>query len=269
MPLSDLRLCRSLLFLPASNPRAIEKARELGADMIFLDLEDAVKPEEKAIARGAAVEAAVQGFGGRPVAIRVNKLGDPWHADDLAAVSASAADYLILPKVENAGEAEAVAAKSGKPVLAMIETASGVLDAHRIAPFTAGLIAGTNDLSADLSIPPGAGRKGLAHALQTVVLAARAARVAAFDGVHNGLDSPEALAEECEEGRVFGFDGKTLIHPSQIEPCNRIFGPGAEEIDRARRMLAAHGGGAQRFEGGMIEAMHLDQARGLRARARA
>ena len=269
MPFSDLRLCRSLLFLPASNPRAIDKARELPTDMIFLDLEDAVKPNEKEAARNAAVEAAARGFGGRPVAIRVNKLGDPWHDEDLAAVSASAADFVILPKVENEGEAEAVAAKASKPLLAMIETASGVLEARGIAPFTAGLIAGTNDLSADLGIPPGSGRAGLSHALQAVVLAARASRVAAFDGVFNGLDSPDGLAAECEEGRAFGFDGKTLIHPSQIDACNRIFGPSADEIARARRLIEASTGGAQRFEGAMIEAMHVDQARWLLARARA
>jgi (3S)-malyl-CoA thioesterase len=264
---TDLRLCRSLLFLPASNPRAIEKARGLGADMIFLDLEDAVKPGEKEAARAAAVGAAAQGFGARPVAIRVNTIGDPWHEADLAAVKASAANYAILPKVQSAGEMEKVAGRAGKPVLAMIETAAGVLDAHRIAPFTAGLIAGTNDLSADLGLPPGSGRSGLTHSLQTIVLAARAAGVAAFDGVYNRLEDVAGLEAECGEGRAFGFDGKTLIHPNQIEAANRIFGPSAEEVDAARRLVAAATGGAERFEGRMIEAMHVEEARRVIARA--
>jgi citrate lyase subunit beta/citryl-CoA lyase len=256
-----------LLFLPASNPRAIEKVRGLGADMIFLDLEDAVKPEEKETARDAAVAAAAQGFGTRPVAIRVNKIGDPWHEADLAAVAGSAADFAILPKVQSAAELEAVAARAGKPVLAMIETASGVLDAHRIAPFSAGLIAGTNDLSADLGLPPGSGRRGLAHSLQAVVLAARAAGVAAFDGVYNRLEDAAGLEAECVEGRAFGYDGKTLIHPNQIDTANRIFGPSAEEVEAARRLIAAATGGAERFEGRMIEAMHVEEARRLIERA--
>ena len=269
MPLPDLRLCRSLLFLPAHNRRAVEKARSLPADMIFLDLEDAVKAEDKALARDCAVAAAAAGFGGRPVAIRVNKLGDPWHEADLAAVSASAADFVILPKVQSADEAEAVAAASARPLLAMIESAAGVLDSARIAPHAAGLIAGTNDLAADLGLPPGAGRSGLLHSLQAVVLAARAAGIACFDGVFNGLEDPDGLARECEQGRAFGFDGKTLIHPSQIDACNRIFGPSPAELEAARRLVDAATGGAERFEGRMIEDMHVAQARRLLARARA
>ena len=266
--MTPLRLCRSLLFLPASNPRAIEKARSLAADMIFLDLEDAVKPELKEEARGAAIAAAAEGFGERPVAIRVNKIGDPWHDEDVAAVAASRADFIILPKVQSASEAEAVAAAASQPLLAMIETARGVLDAQRIAPHTAGLIAGTNDLSADLGIPLSCGRSGLSASLQAIVLAARAAGVAAFDGVYNPLENAEGLERECSEGRAFGFDGKTLIHPSQIEAANRIFGPTGEEMDEARRLVAAATGGAERFEGRMIEAMHVEQARRLLARGR-
>jgi (3S)-malyl-CoA thioesterase len=264
---NDLRLCRSLLFLPASNPRAIEKARGLGADIIFLDLEDAVKPEEKETARGAAIAAAGEGFGGRPVAIRVNKLGDRWHEADVAAVAASAADYLILPKVQSGPEMERVAAQAGKPVLAMIETAAGVLDAPRIAHLTAGLIAGTNDLSADLGLPPGSGRRGLALSLQGIVLAARAAGVAAFDGVYNQLEDVEGLEADAIAGRMTGFDGKTLIHPNQIEPANRIFGPSPDEVEAARRLVAAATGGAERFEGRMIEAMHVEEARRAISRA--
>jgi citrate lyase subunit beta/citryl-CoA lyase len=150
----------------------------------------------------------------------------------------------------------------------MIETARGVLAAEAIAPLTAGLVAGTNDLAADLGIPLGAGRAGLSHSLQRVVLAARAHGVAAFDGVYNRLDDEAGLAEQCREGRAFGFDGKSLIHPSQIETANRLFGPTDEELDAAARLVAAATGGAERFEGRMIEALHVEQARALIARAR-
>ena len=157
---------------------------------------------------------------------------------------------------------------TGKPVLAMIETARGVLNAAAIAAETAGLIAGTNDLAADLGLRPGGDRSALTTALQTILLAARAAGVAAFDGVHNRLDDPEGFAAQCAEGKSFGFDGKSLIHPSQIEPANRLFGPSEAEVEAARRLIAAAGGGAERFEGEMIETMHVEQARRVLARTR-
>ncbi|HEY0084530.1 MAG TPA: aldolase/citrate lyase family protein, partial [Allosphingosinicella sp.] len=138
-----------------------------------------------------------------------------------------------------------------------------------IARECAGLIAGTNDLAADLGIPAGAGRAGLLHALQTIVVAARAAKLPAFDGVYNRLEDTEGLEAECREGRSFGFDGKTIIHPNQLETANRIFGPSDEEVDAARRLVAAATGGAERFEGRMIEAMHVEEARRLLSRARA
>lgn len=263
-----LRLSRSLLFLPASNARAIEKARSLDADMILLDLEDAVKAGDKAEARRMGAEAAAAGFGGRPVAIRVNGPG-AWRANDIAAVRASAADFLILPKVETAEEVAEASAAAAKPALAMIETAAGVLAAPRIAEVAVGLIAGTNDLAADLGLPASAGRQGMSHALQAIVLAARASGRAAFDGVYNRLQEDEGLVRECEEGRSFGFDGKTLIHPSQIAAANRLFGPGVDEVDAARRLIAAATGGAERFEGRMIEAMHVAQARAVLDKARA
>ncbi|MEA3010006.1 MAG: (3S)-malyl-CoA thioesterase [Sphingomonadales bacterium] len=262
---TELRLCRSLLFLPASNPRAIEKARGLGADMVILDLEDAVKPADKDRARAAAVEAAA-GFPGL-CAIRINSK-EPWHEPDLEAVAASAADYVVVPMTPGPDAPRAATKASSKPVLAMIETARGVLAAAAIAPHTAGLIAGTNDLAADLGLRPGGDRAPLVTALQTILLAARAAGVAAFDGVHNRLDDPDGFAAQCEEGRRFGFDGKSLIHPSQIEPANRLFGPGEAEVEAARRLLAAATGGAERFEGEMIERMHVEQARWVLARAR-
>jgi citrate lyase subunit beta/citryl-CoA lyase len=265
---ADLRLCRTLLFLPASNGRAIEKARTLGADMVILDLEDAVRAEDKAAARTLAVAAAGDGFGERIVAIRINPPGSDHHGEDVACVRASAADFVVLAKAESAKQIGGVAALTGKPILAMIETPAAVIDAPAIAGGTRGLIAGTNDLRAELGIPPGEGRQGLALALQSVVLAARAAGVAAFDGVYNQLDDEEGLAAECLEGRAFGFDGKSVIHPGQIATANRLFGPSDEEVEAARRLIAEASGGAERFEGRMIEAMHVAQARAVLAKAR-
>ena len=268
MTVPNLRLCRSLLFLPASNPRAIEKARSLPADMIILDCEDAVRAEDKERARIAAVEAAEKGFGERLCAIRINGYGTAEYGPDLETMRGCKADFLILPKVETAGQASDAARQGGKPLLAMIETAAGVLGAASIAPETAGLIAGTNDLAADLAIPPGAGRAGLSYSLQAIIVAARQARVAAFDGVYNRLEDDDGLHVQCEEGRAFGFDGKSLIHPSQIETANNIFGPSTAEIEAAQRLIEAASGGAERYEGRMIEAMHVDQARAVLAKAR-
>jgi citrate lyase subunit beta/citryl-CoA lyase len=265
---SDLRLCRTLLFLPASNERAIAKARGLEADMVVLDLEDSVRAEDKAEARERALEAAREGFGGRPVAIRMNPSGTADYGADVVCVRKSAADYVVLAKVNAPKEAGDAAWLTGRPVLAMIETPRGVIDAASIAPATRGLIAGTNDLSAELGIPAGEGRRGLVYALQRIVLAARAAGVAAFDGVYNALEDEEGLVEECRQGRAYGFDGKSVIHPAQIATANRLFGPDEGEIEEARRLIAEATGGAERFEGRMIEGMHVDQARAVLAKAR-
>jgi (3S)-malyl-CoA thioesterase len=268
MDRTDLRLCRSLLFLPASNPRAIEKARTLEADMIVLDLEDAVKDEDKPAAREAAVAATKEGFGGRPMAIRVNPAASRHFGEDVVAIRHSNADFIVLAKAESAKQVHDAGWLVAKPVLAMVETPRAVIEAAAIAPASAGLIAGVNDLGASLGLPPGAGRAGLVYALQRVVLAARAAGVPAFDGVHNGLEDRDALERECAEGRAYGFDGKSVIHPGQIETANRLFGPTDAELDAARRLIEAATGGAERHEGRMIEAMHVDQARALIARAR-
>jgi (3S)-malyl-CoA thioesterase len=264
----DLRLCRSLLFLPASNPRAIDKARTLDADMIILDLEDAVADGDKAAARAGAVEATRQGFGGRPIAIRVNPFGSPHYGEDVVAVRHSAANYIVLAKAGSAKEAHDAGWLMGKPVLAMVETAQAVVDAAAIARSAHGLIAGTNDLSAALGLPPAADRNGLVYALQRIVLAAAAAGIPAFDGVYNGLEADDGLAAECRQGRGWGFDGKTLIHPSQIETANRIYAPTEAELGSARRLIESATGGAERHEGRMIEAVHVDQARALVAKAR-
>jgi len=262
-----LRRLRSLLFLPASNPRAIEKARTLDADMVILDLEDAVPEEDKEKARAAAIEATAQGFGGKPVAIRVNPKGTPHFGPDYACVRRSKADYVVLSKVDTPKQIHDARSLMERPVIAMIETPRGVLDAVAIATEAAGLIAGTNDLAATLGVPDGAGRSGLSHALQQIVLAARAGGIAAFDGVYNRLESDEGLAAECTEGRAYGFDGKTVIHPSQIATVNRVFTPSLAEIEAARRLIEAATGGAVRHEGRMIEDMHVAQARALLAKA--
>lgn len=260
---------RTALFLPASNPRAIEKARGLAADLVILDLEDAVKPEDKDIARALALQAVGEGFGPRLCAIRINASGTGEHETDLAVVAVSLADFVILPKVESAEEADDVARAVDKPLLAMIETPLGVLAAADIAAVTgvAGLIAGTNDLAASLRLPPSSGRTQMSVALQTIVLAARAGHVWALDGVFNRLDDPEGLAAECGEGRALGFDGKSLIHPNQIEIAAAAFGPSAPELEEARALIAAATGGAERYQGRMIEAMHVEQARALLDRA--
>ena len=265
--IESLRSVRSVLFLPASNTRAIGHARESAADLVVLDLEDAVKPEDKADARKAAVE-SVSAEWRMPVAIRLNAIGSEWHLLDLDSVARSKASFAVLPRAASAHLVHEVVEALSKPLLAMIETAAGVLAAPQIAGECAGLIAGTNDLSADLCLPPEAGRQPLQTALQSIVLAGRAAGISVFDGVYNALDDLEGFAAECAEGRSLGFDGKSLIHPRQIEPCNRIFSPSEDEIARAKRLIDAYGGGAERFEGQMIERMHIAAAQRLVERAR-
>jgi citrate lyase subunit beta/citryl-CoA lyase len=255
----DLFAVRSVLFLPASNPRAIAKARESGADLVVLDLEDAVKPEAKESARNAAVEAVASEWP-MPVAIRINAVGTEWHGSDLVAITHSNASLVVVPRVENKDELTFVRQQSGKPVAAMIETAKGVFAAHDVTHDSAALIAGTNDLRSNLHLPLDATREPISTALQMIVLAARAAGIAVFDGVYNKLDDLDGFAREAEEGRRLGFDGKSLIHPSQIEPCHRAFAPSDAELDRARRLVEAFNGGAERFENEMIERMHVDAA---------
>ncbi len=257
---------RSMLFLPASNPRAVAKAATLACDMLILDLEDAVPPDLKTAARDAALAALAAGFSGRIAGVRINGAGTEWHEADAAAAAGSAAAFVVVPKAEDAGEVAMLATTLGKPLLAMIETPAGVLAAPAIARACAGLIAGTNDLAATLGLPAGAaGRGGLVLALQSIVLAARAAGVPAWDGVFNRLDDAPGLAAECAEGRGFGFDGKTLVHPGQIAAADAAYGPGAAEIEDARALVAAATGGAERFRGRMVEAMHVDAARRLLA----
>jgi citrate lyase subunit beta/citryl-CoA lyase len=259
------RVC-SVLFLPASNPRAIGHARESAADLVILDLEDAVKAEEKESARSAAVEAVGSAWP-MPVAIRLNGIGTEWHSLDVDAVARSDAQFAVLPRAASAHLAHEVAEAVGKPLLAMIETPSAVLAAAEIASNAAALIAGTNDLRADLRVPIDSDRGAISASLQLIVLAARATGIPAFDGVFNDLEDIEGFAAECAEGRSLGFDGKSLIHPKQIETCNRAFSPSEDELARARRLVEAFGGGAGRFEGQMIERMHVEAAKRLLVRS--
>src|SRR5438270_6506738 len=264
----DLFAVRSILFLPASNPRAIAKARGAGADLVVLDLEDAVKPADKSAARKAAVEAVGEDWP-VPVAIRINGVGTRWHSVDVDAVARSKADLAVVPRAISAHLVGDLAKTIGKPVLAMIETAAGVLAAPQIAGVCAGLIAGTNDLRADLRLPLDSTREPISAALQMIVLAARAAGIAAFDGVFNQLDDAKGFVAEAEEGRRLGFDGKSLIHPSQIDLCHRAFAPTAAEVDRAKALVEAFRGGAERFGNEMIERMHVEAAQRVLDRANA
>jgi (3S)-malyl-CoA thioesterase len=264
-----LRHARSLLFLPASNKRAIVKARTLPCDMVILDLEDAVPDDRKEEALANAIEAVGEGFGRRLSAIRINPEDAPSHGAEMVAIKRSAVNYVVLPKVESLRQVKDVFSVCQKPVIAMIESAAGVLAAASIASAegTAGIFMGTNDLRQDLGIPPSAGRDGLSFALQSVILSARASRVAVFDGVFNRLDDEAGFEAECAAGHMLGFDGKTLIHPSQVPVANQVFGPDAQAVADARRLVEAARGGAERFEGRMIESMHVEEARALIARA--
>ena len=265
-----LGLVRSALYLPASNARAIAKAQGLDCDLAMLDLEDAVRDEDKQSAREAAIAAIGADWKADLVAIRINGPFSPYHEADVAAVVAAKPHLVVAPKIESGAEAAVIAAAVAAPLLAMIETPVGVYAAREIAAAqgVAGIIVGTNDLAADLRLPPEAGREGLTTALQMILLAVRAAGGVALDGVYNKLDNAEGFEAECHAGRMLGFDGKTLIHPGQIAPCNRLFGPSASEIEDATALIAAATGGAERFRGRMIEGMHVATARRLLGRAR-
>jgi len=263
----DLFAVRSLLFLPASKPRAIAKAREVSADLVILDLEDAVKPEDKAAARDAAVEAVATPWR-VPIAIRINGAGSEWHSLDLDAAARSTADLIVVPRAISAHLVHEVVETVSKPVLAMIETAAGVLAAAEIARECAGLIAGTNDLRTDLRLPLDATREPISASLQLIVLAARAAGVAAFDGVFNNLEDSDGFLKEAKDGRRLGFDGKSLIHPNQIAACHQAFAPSAGEVDRAKAVIDAFHGGAERFGNEMIERMHVEAAQRVLERAK-
>jgi citrate lyase subunit beta/citryl-CoA lyase len=255
----------------------MEKARELPADGLIFDLEDAVAPAAKADARAAVAAAlAAGGYGGRELVLRVNGLDTPWGEDDLAAAAAMPVHAVLLPKVESAEQMRRAAAlvdAAGAPDIAlwaMLETPLGVLEARAIAgagPRMAALVAGTSDLAKDLHALPTRDRVPLLTALGLVLLAARADRLAALDGVHLDLADDDGFAAACRQGRELGFDGKTLIHPKQIAAANAAFAPSPEEIEWSRRIVAAHaeaeaaGRGLTLVDGRLVEALHVEEAR--------
>lgn len=255
---------RSVLYVPASNARALEKAAGLPADMLIIDLEDAVPADRKDAARAAMRAAIAHGFPGKRVAVRINAHGHGEQAADLAALAGMACDAVVVPKVDAPSDLAAPAAL-GKPLFAMIESAVGVYAARDIAaqPSVAGLIAGLNDLAIDLRVPDVTDRGAMLVAIQTIVLAARAGGKLAFDGVYNAIDDAAGFAAEAAEARRFGFDGKTLVHPSQVGACNAAFAPSPAEIEEAQAIIAAASSGAARFRGRMIEDMHVAQAKSL------
>ena len=267
---------RSVLYMPSSNERALEKARTLPVDGLILDLEDAVGPDDKPAAREQACAAAASGeYGPREVTIRVNGIGTRWHDADLAAACAAGPDGIVVPKVGSAQEVvDLVAAmeRHGAPdrtrLWAMVETPGAVLDARAIASASdrlAVLVLGTNDLVKELRARFVPGRAPLLAALSAVVLAARAAGVAVLDGVYNDVRDLEGFEVECRQGRDLGFDGKTLIHPGQVEACNAAFAPSEAEVEEARGVLAAWeagaGSGVVTYNGRMVENLHVDVAR--------
>ena len=261
---AKLKFIRSALYVPGSNARALEKARGLDVDMLIIDLEDAVPEDAKDAARASAVAYVAAGAGGKILAIRANGMDSAHHAADLAALKGSAADFVVLPKVEDAALPDL-----GLPLLAMVETPKGLYSAREIAahPSVAGLIAGVNDIAAETGIRPGPSREGLEVSLQMIVLAASAAGKPRFDGVCNRLDDMDGFYAECRQGYTYGFTGKTLIHPNQIAICNQAFGPDTAAIAEAEELIAASRGGAQRLKGRMIESMHVEQAKLTRERS--
>ena len=269
------RPLRSVLFLPASNARAIEKARTLACDAVVLDMEDAVGPDDKDLARAAAVGAVRDGgFKAATVAVRINDLDSPWAEADLAAMVEAAPDAVVVPKLSSAERLRAYdgalcAAPERVRLWAMIETSRGVLNAAEIADGGGrlqALLLGGNDLSKDLRRALSRDRKALHMAMSMTVAAARAAGLSPIDAVFNAVDDADGFEAECREGRDFGFDGKSLIHPSQIETCNRVFSPSEAEVAWARTVVDAFadpanaGRGVVRVEGQMAERLHLEQA---------
>ncbi|MBL8703876.1 MAG: CoA ester lyase [Rhodospirillales bacterium] len=279
MPAND-RPRRSVLYMPGSNPRALEKGRGLPADGLILDLEDAVAPDAKATARDVIVSALrAGGYGRRELVVRVNALSTSWGQADLVAVARSRAHAVLLPKVESADavrQAEATLVAAGAPadlaIWCMIETPRGVLKSAEIAeatPRLACLVMGTSDLAKDLHAAHTPDRAPMLTSLGLCVLAARASGLAILDGVHLDLSDDAGFAAACRQGRELGFDGKTLIHPKTIDAANAAFAPSADEIGFARKIIAAHaeaeaaGKGVVVVDGKLIESLHVQNARRL------
>lgn len=271
---------RSVLYMPSSNERALEKAKTLPVDGLILDLEDAVAPDHKEAARENACAAASSGeYGNREVTIRINGIGTQWHEADLAAAAAAGPAGVVVPKVGSADEVrslvaglEAAGAPDHTKLWAMVETPEAIFNVREIAsasPRLAVLVMGTNDLVKELHADHVPGRGPLLTSLQLSLLAARESGIAILDGVYNDVKDAEGFEAECIQGRDFGFDGKTLIHPGQVEPCNAIFAPSEEAVADARGILeaweAGAGSGVVTHNGRMVENLHVDIARRILA----
>lgn len=280
-----MRPWRSVLYIPGSKARALEKARDLPVDAIILDLEDAVAAGEKEQARETlAAELRRGGFGDRATLVRINGLDTEWGWDDLEAVAAGRPHAILLPKVNSPRDVHVLVERmallpgaENTRVWAMMETARGVFSALDIAqaPRMEGFVIGTNDLAAEIGCETGGERMPLMMALQTCVAAARAGGIAVVDGVFNAFKDERGLEAECRQGRALGMDGKSLIHPAQVETCNRVFTPSGEEVDLARRQIAAfeqaeaEGQGVAVVDGRIVENLHVVAARKTLARAEA
>ena len=275
---------RSVLYMPGSNARALERGRGLPADALILDLEDAVAPDAKETARRQIVEAvAAGGYGARELIVRVNGFDSPWGADDVKAMAASGADAILLPKVETAAmvtDLEARMAAAGAPqtmgIMCMMETPLGMLNAQEIAGASARitcLVMGTSDLVKDLQAAHTPDRLPVLTGLGLCILAARAHGKAIVDGVHLDLDDAEGFAAQCHQGKELGFDGKTLIHPKTIAKANEVFAPSAAEVSWSHRIIAAHaeaaaaGQGVVVVDGKLVENLHVENAERLVALA--
>ncbi|TAJ85839.1 CoA ester lyase [Reyranella sp.] len=274
---TTVRPRRSVLYMPGANTRALEKARTLPADALIFDLEDAVAPDAKEAARANVVAAAQsKGYGKREIVIRCNGLSTPWGKADIAAIAKSGADAVLVPKVESAAEVASVVAQldaAGAPksmaVWAMMETPKGILRADEVAgshPRLTLFVMGTNDLVKDMRARHTPMRLPMATALGLGMLAARAHGLTILDGVYNDIQDAEGFRAVCQQGLEMGFDGKTLIHPSQVEPCNEVFAPSAAELEMAGKIVTAfktaqaEGKGVVTVDGRMIENLHVEQA---------
>ena len=277
---------RSVLYMPGSKPRALEKAKTLPADALILDLEDAVAPAEKAAARALVAEAVTsRAYGRREIVIRINGLDTDWGMEDLKAACAAGPDAILLPKAQSAQmieEVECLMREHGAPdqtfIWAMMETPLGILHAESIAtstPRLACMVMGTNDLAADLHAAQTEDRAAMLPSLALCLLAARAYGLAIIDGVYNEFKNTEGFRERCLQSRRMGFDGKTLIHPAQIETCNRTFAPTPEAIELAKRHIQAfeeaqaRGEGVAVVDGKIVENLHVATAQNLLASANA
>jgi citrate lyase subunit beta/citryl-CoA lyase len=278
----SIRPRRSVLYMPGSNARAIEKARTLPADAVILDLEDSVAPDAKAAARQQVVDAVkAGGFGAREVIVRVNGLDTPWHVDDVTAAAHAAPDAILVPKISTPQQLEAIGQRLldmrtdlRTRIWAMIETPLAIFNILALAAEAAdsearlaAFVMGTNDLAKETRARIVPGRAPMVPWLMSCVAAVRIHGIDILDGVYNDLGNAEGFARECAEARDMGFDGKTLIHPGQIEPCNAAFSPGADEVAQARKIIAAFDlpenkdKGVVQLDGRMVERLHADMAR--------